>query len=1027
MTDNILDEDKRLTTISFYVSRLTSSARRLNQHAVTRRVGMPRFARLGILVTSIQRTLLAEYYMTRTLPNFAVAVAVGLSVWLSAGSCAFAAETLQFNRDIRPILSQNCFQCHGPDEKSREGDFRIDVRESALAKADSGGRPIVPGDLARSELIQRVETDDTSELMPPPDSHKKLSTAQKQTLRQWISEGAKFERHWSFVLPRRQTPPTVKNTTWRQNPIDHFILARLERENLSPSPEVNRETLIRRVTLDLTGLPATPEEVEAFVRNTQPRAYERLVDRLMSTTAYAERRAQNWLDLARYADTRGFADDKARQIWPYRDWVIRALDQNMPFDQFTIEQLAGDLLPNATDQQRLATAFHRNAPQAKGQTYPVEEYRIKGVVDRVNTTGRVWLGLTMNCAECHDHKFDPVTQRDYYALFAIFNNIEHSGSGFAQGGPHMKYKYLPPEQTKERTRIEAELVVARKSLPTAKLPTGDKNLVGKWERPTIVADATQFTVTGDLTITAKISTTQTVADIVSKYDWRGKQRSYIFGIGGEGDKNGVPGHLFAWISSQPDPYAGVEIHGSQKVNDGREHHVAFSFDAGTSVRLFVDGIEDKSARVIGAVPKSIAKSNRRLAIGSGYNNSPNPDSYRFEGSLSDVRIYDQAFGGNAKLGKAGEKVARLEAALAKLGKQGGNTSSVPIMRERAKPRETFIHVRGNFLNHGEQMFPAAPAMFGLDKSDQPRNRLQFARWLVNGKNPLVARVVVNRYWQSYFGHGLVHTSDDFGAQGSTPTHPELLDWLAREFVESGWDMKRIHRLIVTSATYRQSTRITPELEKRDPQNLLLTRMPRVRLPAEQIRDQALAFGGLLVNKVGGASVFPRHPKNYWQQHALPGNWTDSKGDDRHRRTIYTYWRRMALHPSLEVLNAPARETCVARRDISNVPTQALVLLNDPIFSEAASALAARVIREVDGSDTARLERAFRIVLARVPHDNERTKFLTFVDSQREGLKKDQAAIAALAGEPKTPAATDRAVWTLVCSVLLNLDETITRP
>ncbi len=943
-------------------------------------------------------------------------------------------QALNFNRDVRPILSKHCFACHGPDEQSRQGGFRLDVRDSAVTKVDSGKPPNVPGDLNSSELIRRIQSAEDSERMPP-QPHEPLTSAEKMTLRRWIQAGAKYQRHWSFVPPIRPTTPAVTQTAWPRNAIDEFILARLESEGLMPSADVDRATLLRRVTLDLTGLPPTPDEIDAFLRDTRAQAYERNVDRLMNTTAYAERRAQDWLDLARYADTRGFADDKMRQIWPWRDWVIQAIDDNMPFDQFTIQQLAGDMLADATDQQRLATAFHRNAPQAKGMTYPVEEYRLKGIVDRVNTTGRVWLGLTLDCAECHDHKFDPVSQRDYYSLFAIFNNIEHSGIGFDQGGPTMDYTLQTPESSSQgisdRARLEAELFAARNRLPLLS-PVDETNLLGTWDSHAVVADASKFSVTGDLTITAKIRTTQPVADMVSKYDWRGQQRSYVFGIGGEGDTNGVSGHLFCWVSSRTDPYNGAEIHGSFRVNDGREHDVAVEFKAGRTLRLFVDGVQDKAARLIGKVPRSIARSDRRLAIGSGYNGTPAPDAHQFTGNLNDVRLYSAAVGDQISLdGDATDEITRLRSALRELDERTPGklktVSAVPVMRERSEPRNTFIHVRGNFLDHGAQVFPAVPIMFDIADGEQPRNRLEFAKWLVNGRNPLVARVVVNRFWQSYFVRGLVSTPDDFGARGAVPTHPELLDWMACEFVARGWNMKQMHKLIVTSATYRQSSRITPQLRQRDPQNRLLGHMPRVRLPAEQIRDQALAVSGLLVRKVGGLPVFPQQPGGYWQQRALPGEWKNSSGDGRYRRTIYTYWRRMALHPSLEVLNAPARETCVARRDISNVPTQALVLLNGPVFHEAAGALAARLLHDTDGDDDAMLDRAFRLVLGRMPQDAERGRFLTYVARQRKNLSSDPVANTALSGLPESSDINDRTVWTLACSVLLNIDETMTRP
>ena len=505
---------------------------------------------------------------------------------------------LEFNRDVRPILSDKCFACHGFDAKTREAGLRLDTEEGAYSLKD-GVQAIKPGALQESEVWHRITHDDEDELMPPPESNKSLTEEEKEVLKRWIEHGAKYQPHWAFVPPKKRAPPVVSGG---RNPIDRFIGARLQEEDLSFSPEADRTTLIRRVTLDLTGLPPTPQQLDQFLNDAAPGAYERLVDRFMATRDYAERRAQDWLDLARYADTRGFADDKMRQIWPYRDWVVRALHRNMPFDQFTIEQLAGDMLPNATDEQRIATGFHRNAPQARGNTYPVEEYRLKGVTDRVNTTGKVWLGLTMECAECHDHKFDPISQRDYFSMFAIFNSTEHRGKGYGQGGPTMTYRPLvsdpDPNLLAERARLEADLISARKNLPPPKA-LGEEGLLGKWDAPHVESDAAKFCVTGDLTITAKIRTKQPVANLVSKYDWPGKQRSYVFGIGGEGDEEGRPGHLFFWASARTDPYQGVAVHGSRAVNDDHDHDVALVFKAGESVRLFVDGIEDTKARVIG--------------------------------------------------------------------------------------------------------------------------------------------------------------------------------------------------------------------------------------------------------------------------------------------------------------------------------------------------------------------------------------------------------------------------------------------
>ena len=723
-----------------------------------------------------------HHRQSTNLPPVVPALLAVLATFVVAFSPQGTAGEIDFNREVRPILADKCFSCHGPDGKQRKAELRLDTAEGAFGKGESGAVIIKPGDLQGSELWARIQATDKDEVMPPPKSHKALTPAQRDLLGRWIAGGARYEQHWAFAPPRKPELPVVKMADWPRNPVDRFILARLEREALSPSPEAERATLIRRVTLDLTGLPPTVAEVDTFLADSAPGAYARVVDRLMATRDYAERRAQDWLDLARYADTRGFADDQQRDIWPFREWVIAAIQRNQPFDQFTIEQLAGDMLPDATTEQRIASAFHRNAPQAKGNTYPVEEYRLKGVVDRVNTTGTVWLGLTVGCAECHDHKFDPISQADYYRLFALFNNIEHSGVAFAQGGPHLKLE-LPDKRT----------------------------------------------------------------------------------------------------------------------------------------------------------------------------------------------------------------------------------GSVPVMKERAQPRETFIHVRGNFLTRGEKVSPGVPS-FLLGETAQPSNRLEFARWLVNGKNPLVARVAVNRFWQGYFGHGLVRTPADFGLQGEWPTHPELLDWLASEFVASGWDMKAIHRLIVTSATYRQSARIPSQLAARDTQNRLLACMARVRLPAEQIRDQALALGGLLKSGGSGRSVFPPQPDNYWEDRDLPGKWTASSGDDLRRKSLYIYWRRMALHPTMELLDAPSRAVCTARRNTANLPTQALVTLNDPIFLEAASAFAKRLLSEAPDNNAARLDFAFRLGLGRKPDNAERVRFLAFIDEQTKRSADDATA-----------------AWTSVATVLMNLDETLNRP
>jgi mono/diheme cytochrome c family protein len=722
--------------------------------------------------------------------------AIAIAVMFAA---AARADQIEFNRDIRPILSENCYRCHGPDEKKRKAELRLDSQKGAFA--DLGDyAAIVAGQPDKSELLKRVLHKDPEEHMPPAASGKKLSAAQIALLRQWIQQGAPYQQHWAFVTPRRPQVPKISKPAAAHNPIDHFVVRRLEARKLTPSPEADRRTLIRRVSFDLTGLPPSPDQVKAFVGDQRKNAYERLIDRLLASPHYGEQMAQHWLDAARYADTTGFAADKARTMWLYRDWVIKALNDNMPFDQFTIEQLAGDMLSKATQSQKIATGFHRNSMQALGNNPRKEEFRVKGIIDRLDTTGRVWLGLTLSCAECHDHKYDPVTQREYYQIFAIFNNIPHLGKTFAIHGPRLKVK--------------------------------------------------------------------------------------------------VPGH--------------------------------------------------------------------------------------------------------------------------------GNVDA-QVMEEMATPRKTHIHVRGNFENLGALVSPGIPTSLGNLPKGTAANRLSFARWLVDGKNPLVARVIVNRLWQQFFGMGIVHTVEDFGAQGGWPSHPELLDWLAVELVESGWDMRRLCKLIVMSGTYRQSSKVTDVLLTTDYYNRLLARGPRHRLSAEQIRDNMLVISGLLNRKIGGPSVYPVQPSHIGEfRDATAGKWQTGRGDDRYRRGLYTYWQRMYPYPSMSIFDAPSRERCTVRRSRSNTPLQALVTLNDPVFFEAARAFARRIIGEAkQPTDVARLQFAFETTLARSPSKEESRLFLAFYKTQHERFKTDPKSAASVAAGQPAPH-FELAAWTMIASTLLNLDETISK-
>ena len=729
--------------------------------------------------------------------RWAAAAPVVVATLACQAWCAAAGESIQFNRDVRPILSENCFQCHGPDANKRQAELRLDTR--AGATADLGGyAAIIEGRPERSELLNRISDEDPRQRMPPAKTEKRLTAAQVAVLRQWVQEGAEYQPHWSFDPPRRPQPPSVTKSEWARNPIDNFVLRQLEVRQMAPSPAADRRTLIRRVSLDLTGLPPTRAEIEAFVNDSSPSAYEHLVDRLLDSPHYGERMAQNWLDNARYADTTGYAADKPRSMWLYRDWVIDAFHDNMPFDRFTIEQLAGDMLPDATQAQKIATGFHRNSMQALGNNPRKEEFRIKGIVDRLDTTGRVWLGLSLACAECHDHKFDPITQREYYQLFAIFNNVPHHGQAFGVHGPRLQVS--------------------------------------------------------------------------------------------------VPGH--------------------------------------------------------------------------------------------------------------------------------GNVDA-QVMEELPTPRKTHIHIRGNFENPGDQVAAGFPKLLGNPPPDAAPNRLGFARWLVSGNNPLVARVTVNRLWQHFFGTGIVRTVEDFGAQGEWPSHPDLLDWLAVEFVQSGWDVRHINKQIVMSATYQQRSKAGTALVEVDLYNRLLARGPRRRLAAEQIRDNVLAVSGLLNRKVGGPSVYPLQPTHIGEfRDATAGKWNTSGDADRYRRGLYTFWQRMYPYPSLQIFDAPSREQCAVRRANSNTALQALVTLNDPVFFEAAQAFGRRIVDEgKDLNDAARLQLAFELALARPPAADESAMFLEFCQRQRERFTADPKSAVAIA-PGRAGAHVELAAWTMVASTLLNLDETI---
>lgn len=816
-----------------------------------------------------------------------------LLLLLSLHAVNFAAEpTIQYSRDIRPLLSDRCFKCHGPDAKERRGELRLDVRAEAVKAGQSGQNAIVPGQAAKSELVRRILATDKDEMMPPPASKKKLSDAEKQLLQRWIAEGAAYEQHWAFMPPKRPTVPELPNPKPEtRNAIDKFVVARLGKEGLTLSPEADRYTLARRAALDLTGLPPTLAEVEAFVNDKSGDAFEKYVDRLLEKSTYGEHWASLWMDLGRYADSNGYAQDGPRTIWPWRDWLIRNLNRNLPFDQFTIDMLAGDMLPAATQEQLLATGFHRNTLTNEEGGTNDEEFRTAAVVDRVNTTFQVWMGLTMNCAQCHTHKYDPLTQEEYYKVYAIFNQTEDADRG--DNSPFLTLSSPQEEQKKKELADRIATLEKLLDAPVAKLDMAQE----EWEK-TVKKETLPKPIQAILALPKEGRTPQHQADL-------------------------------------------------------RKH---------------------------------------------------------FRSQAAETKpLRDQIAG---------------------LKKEQGQIPNItsPIFRElpKGKERETHILIRGNFLDKGAKVTVGIPEVLRTDVKTS--NRLEFARWLVSAENPLTGRVMVNRYWEQLFGIGLVETVEDFGVRGKAPSHPELLDWLAVEFREQGWDVKKLLKLIVASATYRQSSRVTPQLLERDPGNRLLARGPRVRASAEVVRDQALFVAGLLSPKMYGPSVRPPRPK-LGLNAAFGGStdWDPSPGEDRYRRGLYTTIRRTAPYPSMTTFDAPDRNFCALTRPRTNTPLQALVTLNDPVYVESAQALARRSLKEGGATHESRLTYAFRLALTRPPRAEELKKLGELYAKAKQKYAADAKAAALLVADSAAPPppgtdVADLAAWTVVSNVILNLDE-----
>jgi hypothetical protein len=823
-----------------------------------------------------------------------------------------ADDALNFNRDIRPILSENCLACHGQDAKERKAGLRLDERAVAI---ESGA--VVPRDVAASPLVKRIFSDDPDELMPPPDSNRQLSTAQKELLKRWVAEGAEYARHWAFIVPVRPVEPSVAQESWARNPIDRFVLGKLEEEGLKPSPEADRATLIKRLSIDLTGLPPTPEEVDAFLSDPSENAYERLVDRLLDSEHYGERMAIAWLDAARYADSNGFQQDGDHWQWIWRDWLIDALNRDLPFDEFTTWQLAGDLLPEASTEQKIASAFNRNhLLNGEGGAIP-EEQRFVNLFDRIDTTATTWLGLTMACAQCHDHKYDPITQRDYYSLLDGFNRVPESGR---------------PKYFSGRIRLAP---------PFIKLPTEEnKKRIAEWE--------------------ARIEEAEIPAKAAADAAFEG-WRSGLFADGKPDDAKELSEALLAILEKPEGERTEAEK---------------------TKIEPELRKIFDEKVR-----PEIASK-------------------------ISALRTLDELRG--QLNGYRNDQLPRL------------------MIMSDEKPRDTHILSRGEYLKPLEKVSFSTPAFLPPLPEGAPTNRLGFARWLMAPEQPLTARVQVNRMWQHFFGAGIVKTAEDFGVQSEYPVHGELLDWLAVEFRERDWGVKSMHRLIVSSATYRQSSRFTEELRRRDPENRLYARASRFRMPAMILRDWALGASGLLNVKIGGQPVYPYQPASIWDGLAITKErdftYPMSAGEDLYRRSVYTFWRR-TVSPA-NMFDAAKRQTCSVRINRTNTPLHALTTLNDPTWVEAARVLAEKSLKNAQGLD-ARLSHAFLRVLCRPPRDRDMDILRRAFRTQLSFFEMDEESARALLGvgastRDESLNAGEHAALTAVCLAILNFDEALTR-
>ena len=1039
------------------------------------------------------------------------------AVQVQADRATSSGRVVDFGREVRPLLAENCFACHGPDEQARQAGLRLDVQEGVFADRGAfGGPAIVAGDAEESLLVHRVSAGDPVTRMPR--GGEALSESDVETLRLWIDQGAEWESHWAFIAPERPLVPMVSDAEWPRSAVDNFILERLEAEGLSPSEEADRATLLRRVTLDLTGVPPTPTELSDFLNDDAADAYERAVDRLLASPRYGERMAVEWLDAARYADTNGYQTDGERSMWRWRDWVIDAYNDNMPFDQFTIEQLAGDMLPNATLDQKIATAFNRNHSQnSEGGIVP-EEFLVEYGVDRVSTTSTVWMGLTLGCARCHDHKFDPVSQKEFYEVVANFNNIPDRGKGF-------KYVNSPPlvtaptvEQQAELDDLDGKLAAAR----AARAELDDEALAAQrtWEVAVAQVDGLNWILRDDLLVhhgfEGDIAGIQTTAEIPAvledglpefvagrigmaagfdgqrfvnagaspevSYDdefsfavwvYPTAKDGVILSRAGGGDQGEVGWGLYLengkvrFNMSTRVLDDGVAVETLSDVQLGQWQHIAATYDgskAPSGIRIYVDGDSQETTSLNDLVGNRLRVARFPLRIGASGSDKP-----RFQGRIDDLRIYAdvlnvtevavmatadslseiaaiaprrrspaqsekirRAFLGqyaSPEVQEAGGQVAELERAREDLWK---SFPTVMVMEELEERRPTYRLNRGAYDNPAEEVFPGVPAVLPPLPPGVEANRLSFARWLVDPEHPLTARVTVNRFWQMYFGTGLVKTAENFGTQGEYPSHPELLDWLATSFIDSGWDIKALQRAIVTSAAYRQSSKVSADEFENDPENRFVSRGPRLRLAAQIIRDQALAVSGLLVEKVGGPSVKPYQPEGLWAEVNEGGvAYDQAEGDDLYRRSLYTFWKRTLGPPTMMTFDSSTREICIVRTGRTNTPLQALNLMNDVTYVEAARRLAERMMTEGGTTPEDRIGYGYLLATAHRPRSDAEAILVSGFRRHLDRYETDREAAVELVslGErsrDETLDVAELASYTMVANLILNFDGTITK-